>query len=285
MSDPTDKVQKLDGMELIQAFITVAPVLHELLRGEVSLTASDREKFIFSLPGKTLHLDLVGKPIAREGSMFRAMSEGRTIEMVVPKEVYGVMVRSVTVPIYDSREKQFIGAVDLSTDVETETRLEEIASDALTAASEIHKAIEQVAVSAEELATTAEQATKLLAATEESIRAGDEITNYIKKVADSTNLLGLNAAIEAARAGSEGRGFGVVAQEIRRLAQDSKNATVEINSTLAGIAEAAGKLGAAVESLAGISQEQSAALEEIAATTARLENISAELKALAGKLR
>lgn len=116
--------------------------------------------------------------------------------------------------------------------------------------------------------------TQELASSAETI---SNILDVIKNIADQTNLLALNAAIEAARAGEQGRGFAVVADEVRSLAQNTQNSTSEIETMIVKVQDGA---KASVQSM--ISGRQQA--ESIVGQTMEVKNALTEIKATVYKI-
>jgi hypothetical protein len=142
-------------------------------------------------------------------------------------------------------------------------------------------AVEELAASSQQLAATSQETANIANNTYSEVKNVTSMLNIIQHVAKQTNLLGLNAAIEASRVGENGRGFSVVATEIRKLADESKKSTIKMESQLKGFQESVKAVLSNVQQSNLIAQEQAKANDEIAQMLEVLREVGFTLRNLA----
>lgn len=180
-------------------------------------------------------------------------------------------------------EVLFIVANSLSKVGYQKLKLKHVSTDLVESFSQISATMEELAASSIAVLENQESLNQEIINVKTISAKINTILDSIKSIADQTKMLGLNAAIEAARAGDAGRGFSVVATEIRTLSQNSKETAMQIIKLTADIQQSVQKTLDISKSTMENTEQQSAGIEETSASIEELLSLTTEMSAMANE--
>lgn len=255
--------------EKLQFFVDHLDVINKLYEKDVILAVVDRNKVVqgYLLPPGVAPQYEVGAVLHDPSGMLdTVLAKGVAKHNHLSKDVLGYPIEGNLIPIKDGSQVE--GCIICSYSVEGKEKIRGIAAEFQGSIQQIDSSIQDVVRGVESLFSMLTDMNRMTADVEQDANKASDVVNEISSNASHSNILALNASIEAARSGEAGRGFAVVATEMGKLAKDSSNSATEIKATLTAIV---GHLEAITNSIKEANDVAKSYMESISSIQAVLE--------------
>jgi len=266
------------------AFDYLAPIITEMFGEGAYVYRTDLQKYVTGLGPQQFDFfkNYMGNQLTNDGVELKALKLGHVVSEDFGSAKYGMPVKVTAYPISDEEEVyKLVGTFGIVLPRKTQTQLREISTNLNSNLEEISSAIQELAASASEVSNNQQELNKNIVEIRNITEEINGVLALIKQIADETKMLGLNAAIEAARSGELGRGFGVVAGEIRKLSDESKQTVITIRGLIENIKTKVKETINNSEVTLRTTEEQAAATEEMSAGIQEITSLSEQMNRIA----
>jgi methyl-accepting chemotaxis protein len=265
--------------KIFESLIDTAPIISEALEGNVVITIWDKYQCIYSLDSKFNKSSVkVGDPfdskfidnIGASDTLFR---KKKSFTASLNKSQHGADLKLTLIPALDENNNA-IGFMSLSASTENLKQIKGSTVELKSSLQETNTTIAEIANSAMQLSERLNRMIENTEITEKLILESNEAVSLIEGISKQSNLLGLNAAIEASRAGEYGKGFSVVAGEMRKLSSNSGEFSKKISAALAEMSSNMTAIIDTINELGQIATNQASALQEVSSTVKQISDNS-----------
>ena len=269
--------------EIIQAAAKIVPYLPLFFDEEVSVGLTNREIFLINMPPPSLPIQGGYGDKIPSGGISECIRTGEVTVRDIPKSVYGVPFRSYPVPLKDENG-EVVGVLALGRSLErgeqmreTSRNLSDFLNQSVDTVRKLTEDVQNLAVINEDIAEKSRQAMA-------STKGSADIVKVIQNISLQTNLLGINAAIEAANSGQAGACFRVVAEEIQNISKSATTSANNVESMLNEMRNLVEDISTKIHSSNEIFHSQASVLDNILESLNDLNKVADEVKALADQL-
>jgi methyl-accepting chemotaxis protein len=273
-------MRQRSGEEILQLFTEIAPYINDIVIEDIGISVIKEGIYTAYVPGKSFDLGVkAGDPMKGQVSE-QCMRRGEKVVQMITKEqsAFGIPYIACAHPIKQGTAT--IGCIITTQTVENQEKIRNISGDLAASSEEFTSSMQEIAAGGEELAAICNELGQMSGDLTKTIKQTDEIVAFIRNVANQTNLLGLNAAIESARVGEAGKGFGVVAQEVRKLAIDSAESVNNIKTLLSKLQDAIVLMNQKVVIIDETVQNQEESIQAMAQASQEFAEMACELSGI-----
>lgn len=271
----------MNNENILEAIQMTIPYINVFFDKDIEILLTDREKVLYYQSSNEIDAKLsVGDNAGK--FVKETMEKGEIDIKILPEDFIGVAFKSYMIPL--KQDNEVVGCIAIGKSLSKQDKVNKITDTLQNQINSISSNIEYVSSGINNLAEMNNAITDEAKNADELTKDTDEVISFIKGVSSQTNLLGLNASIEAARAGDAGRGFSVVAKEIRNLSNSSKNSITKIETVINNISTSVKSINDKILNADDVSHKQVKALTEITSSINKLNSTAKTLGRISDNL-
>lgn len=261
--------------ESLQNVVNVLPTIQNIVETGAYITVLDTNGTVmgYAIPdGEKAMFDIGSHLEDPTGAYQETIRTGEKRFNYLPKEVMGSAFEGIISPIKDDASGIVVGCIIYSCPVDKKESVINTTQNFKTSISEIQIDVQNMMDAVENMSQKLSEMTEKTTGVKTDVGAATQVVKKISSNAARSNILALNASIEAARSGEAGKGFAVVAAEMGKLANDSGSSAKEIDEKLSEVSK---HLNIMVDSNAGVNEAAKLQLDSIDAMHTKLKEMLA----------